>query len=426
MVGSIALLSCGAGSPDGEGEAGGSVSTLGTGGSTGQGAGGRSGSSGIGGSPTGTGIGGRGMGPADGGAIRPDGAGARDASARLDAANAVVDARADRGGSAPFVDSGAPMGNGITLQAAAANTGRLIGAAFNTAHFDEVAYANAAGAEFNFATPENEMKWSATEPSQGRFTYGGGDSVVNFAAQHGIKVKGHTLVWHNQLPAWVSSLSGAAAVRPAMINHITQVMTHFQGKVIGWDVVNEAWNDDGRTLRADVFQLALGNGYIDEAFQAAHAADPDALLYYNDFGIEGNSTKANSAFSMIQSMKMRGIPIDGVGMQMHVGAPNSGPTIAQFVANMLRYADLGLQIVVSEFDVQICTSTQAAQQTRYHDIVAACMAEPACTAVTIWGITDKFSWLNGQACASAMGLLFDANYVKKPAYTGVLDALNGR
>jgi endo-1,4-beta-xylanase len=125
-------------------------------------------------------------------------------------------------------------------------------------------------------------------------------------------------------------------------------------------------------------------------------------------------------------MKMRGIPIDGVGMQMHVGASNNAPSAAQLATNMRRYAALGLKIVISELDVQICASTQAAQQTRYHDLIAACMAEPACTAVTVWGITDKFSWLNGQACASAMGLLFDANYAKKPAYTGVLDALNGR
>jgi len=336
----------------------------------------------------------------------------------------AVDAR--EAGRADGGDGGArPVGSATNLKDAAARTGRLIGAALSADHFNEAGYTSAAGAEFNFVTPENEMKWDATEPTQGQFDFARGDSVVSFAAQRGMQVKGHTLVWHLQLPTWVGNLTSAAAVRSAMTNHITQVVTHFKGKVIGWDVVNEAWNDDGASLRADVFQRLLGAGYIDEAFQAARAADAAALLFYNDFGIEGSSAKANAAFAMIQSMKMRGIPIDGVGMQMHTRANDSAPSIAQFVANMRRYAALGLKIVVSELDVELCTGTLAAQQTRYHDIVAACLAEPACTAVTVWGITDKFSWLNGQNCPLAQGLLFDDNYVKKPAYSGVLDALNG-
>jgi endo-1,4-beta-xylanase len=268
------------------------------------------------------------------------------------------------------------------------------------------------------------MKWQATEPSQGRFSFGGGDQVVTFASGHGMKVKGHTLVWFNQLPAWVSNLSGSA-VQAAMTNHIDQVMAHYKGKVIAWDVVNEAWNDDGGSLRDDVFNQAMGSAYIDIAFQTARAADPDALLFYNDFGAEGNSAKANAVFTMVESMKTRGIPIDGVGMQMHVQSGNGGPSTAQFIANMQRIAALGLQVFISEFDVELCTGTAAAQQARFHDLIAACVGQAACTAVTVWGIPDKFSWLDGKNCAAPMPLLFDDNYGKKAAYTGALDAFNG-
>jgi endo-1,4-beta-xylanase len=203
-------------------------------------------------------------------------------------------------------------------------------------------------------------------------------------------------------------------------------MTHFKGKVVAWDVVNEAWNEDGASLRTSVFSQYLGDGFIDEAFQAARAADANAKLYYNDYGTEGNSPKANAVYAMVQGMMMRGIPIDGVGMQMHVGAANSNPSTAQFVANMQRIAALGLDVLVSEIDIDICSSTVDAQRTRFHDIVAACVAEPRCRAVTAWGVTDKYSWLNGRTCAAAHPLLFDDNYGKKPAYTGVMDALLGK
>ena len=312
-----------------------------------------------------------------------------------------------------------------TLRAAAERTGRLIGAALAAQRLSESGYANAAK-EFNYVTPENEMKWDATEPVRGQFQFANADAIVDFAMQNGMKVKGHALVWHSQLPAWVSALTSASDVRAVMVNHIQNVVTHFGAKVVGWDVVNEAWNDDGASLRNSVFRQYLGDGYIDEAFQAARAADPNAKLYYNDYSAEGNSTKANAVYTMVQGMKMRGVPIDGVGMQMHVGPTNSAPSTAQFIANMQRIAALGLDVLISEMDVGICTSDVDTQRTRFHDIVAACVAEPRCKAVTVWGVTDKYSWLNGRMCASARGLLFDDNYGKKPAYSGVMDALLGR
>jgi len=286
-----------------------------------------------------------------------------------------------------------------TLKAAAACTGRLFGTALASSHLTESAYATAAR-EHSFVTPENEMKWDQIEPTRGSFTFGPADQIVTFAMQNGMKIKGHTLVWHKQLPTWVTSLTTAADVRKAMVDHINGVVGHFKGKVTAWDVVNEAWLTTGKTgdgspmIRDSVFSTALGPGFIDEAFMAAHNADSAALLIYNEFANEGLSDKSTAVYNMVKDMKMRGIPIDGVGLQMHVGY-NTNPTPADLAANMQRIADLGLKVFISEMDVNGCAGYSPDQEkTQYHDAVAVCVAQPACAAVTVWGITDKYTWLD--------------------------------
>jgi endo-1,4-beta-xylanase len=341
-------------------------------------------------------------------------------------ADAALQADAGGGGG----DSGPgtnpiPMGDASTLRAGASSLGRLVGVAFNTTRASESGYATIAATEFDFVTPENEMKWNSTEATQGQFTFSAGDAVVTFATAHDMMVKGHNLVWYNELPAWVSNLTSASAVQSAMTYHISNVAGHYKGQVVAWDVVNEAVADDGSGLRSDVFSQYLGSTYIDIAFQTARAADPKALLLYNDFGIEGNLPKSDAAYALVQSMVARGIPIDGVGFEFHTKAPDAHPPKAAFIANMQRYAALGLKVFVSEFDVELCTGTLTDQETRFHDIVQACFGEPACVAVTVWGVTDMYSWLNGMNCANPMPLLFDDSYNKKPAYTGFLNALNG-
>jgi endo-1,4-beta-xylanase len=318
-----------------------------------------------------------------------------------------------------------------TLKAAADCTGRLIGVALSTQHISESSYASAAR-EFNYVTPENEMKWSSNEPTRNQFSFSAGDQIVSFANANGMKVKGHALVWHNQLPSWASSLSNAADARAAMLAHIKGVVEHYKGKVQAWDVVNEAVSLDGTGYRDSPFYRYLGITFIDEAFAAARAADPDAKLYYNDYNCEGLSLKANKVFDLVKGMKSRNVLFDGVGMQMHYGEPNEAVPTADFVANMQRYVDLGLDILLSEMDVHVCAGlTPTQQQTIYHDLIAACVAQSRCIAMTFWGITDKYSWLNNEpdlGCSGStkpLGLLWDDNFKKKPAYTGVLNALSG-
>jgi endo-1,4-beta-xylanase len=173
-----------------------------------------------------------------------------------------------------------------TLGAAAATSGRVFGTAVSSSHLSDSSYVSTWDTEFTGFTPENEMKWDTTEPSQNAFQFSAADTLVSHAQQRNMKIRGHTLVWHNQLPSWVSSLSSSSTLLSVMNNHITTEMTHFQGKIWYWDVVNEAFNDDG-TRRSDVFQHLLGNSYIETAFRTAHAADPNAKLCYNDCNYSG-------------------------------------------------------------------------------------------------------------------------------------------
>jgi endo-1,4-beta-xylanase len=310
------------------------------------------------------------------------------------------------------------------LKSVAARTGRHIGAALAANHLSDPVYASTAASHLSSATPENEMKWDATEPTRNVFTFERADAIVAFAAQHGMQVWGHTLVWHSQLPSWVSSIQDGADLRAAMINHITQVALHFRGKVVAWDVVNEAVADGGQALRATPFSQWIGERYIDDAFIAARAADPAARLYYNDYGAEGRNAKADYVYNLVQGMLARGVPINGVGLQMHTG-PADSPSAADVASNMQRLAALGLDVVISEMDVQICTGDLDAQSRRFHDIVARCVAQPRCKGVTVWGVPDKYSWRNGQSCAAPRPLLFDDNYAAKPAHAGVVDAFLG-
>lgn len=329
--------------------------------------------------------------------------------------------------------------NATTLKEAGTCTGRLVGTAIGVNHLSNNQLTSIAQAEFNYITAENEMKWSSLQPSRGNFNFTNADRIVDFALQNDMKVKGHTLVWHNQLPGWVQNLTSADEVRQVMTDHIKAVMDHFKGKVVAWDVVNEAWanpNDwvNGQpTLRNSVFYQRLGGAFIDEAFIIARETDPTVKLYYNDFRSEAvGQPKGDAIYEMVKGMVERGIPIDGVGLQAHLGLPNDKPAIEDIIANMQRIADLGLEVIISELDGHLCDGeTFEEQGVRFHDIAKACVAQPACTAFTVWGIGDRDSWLNTWDELNCMGrrpsgLLWDDDLNKKPAYEGILSGLNGK
>lgn len=346
----------------------------------------------------------------------------------------------------PDVFTGPPQ----TLRQAALASQRLIGTALRANKLTNEPYATTAR-EFNYVTPENEMKWDALERNPGQFSYQNADRIVQFAEANYMQVKGHTLVWHSQLPQWVRDLTTRDEALAALERHITEVVTHFKGKIHAWDVVNEAFTDGnaprlrgsdpadatnaangmGNSGPDSPFRRLIGEDYIDRAFQLAHAADPEALLFYNDYNAEGTSAKANAVFDMVQSMKMRGIPIDGVGLQMHIGTGTDGNRSAdQIRQNMERLTGLGLQVVYSELDVSLCgngdiVQRRQQQKQRLADVTKVCMDNPLCTAMTFWGIADSDSWRDS-ACNGGRSepLLFDTNYAHKDDYAGVFDAIN--
>jgi endo-1,4-beta-xylanase len=378
--------------------------------------------------------------PSTGGETANGGSPMGGAAAQGGTAGAASGGRAS-GGGGNGGSAGSPLmcpPTAATLKEAGACSGRLIGTAIATSHLNEAAYVTTLR-EHNYATAENEMKWDSLEPNKGAFNYANADQFVNFAEQNGMKIKGHTLVWHLQLPNWVTSMNDPDDVRAAMTNHIKTIIGHYKDRIKDWDVVNEAfenpndWPDENTpTYRNSVFYRVLGKSFVDDAFKAAREADPTAKLIYNDFRSEGLQPKSNAVYEMVKSMVERGIPIDAVGLQTHLGTPNSKPPIADVIANMKRIADLGLEVMISEMDSHCCDGeSPESQATRFHDIVAACLDQPACTAITFWGTTDKYSWLNTWNeldCGGRKpsGLLWDDNYQKKPVYTGVMNALLGK
>ncbi|MEU9509126.1 endo-1,4-beta-xylanase [Micromonospora sp. NPDC048170] len=303
---------------------------------------------------------------------------------------------------------------GTTLGASAAEKGRYFGAAVAANKLSDTTYVGILNREFTSVTPENEMKWDATEPSQGQFTFTNADRIVNHARANGMQVRGHALAWHSQQPGWAQNLNGSA-LRQAMVNHVTQVATYYRGKIHSWDVVNEAFADGGTGARRDSNLQRTGGDWIEVAFRAARAADPNAKLCYNDYNTDGQNAKSNAVYAMVQDFKARGVPIDCVGFQSHFNS--ASPVPVDYQANLQRFANLGVDVQITELDIEGSGQTQA---DNYGRVVRACLAVSRCTGITVWGIRDTDSWR-----ASGTPLLFDGSGNKKPAYTATLDALNG-
>ncbi|MFV2017793.1 endo-1,4-beta-xylanase [Micromonospora sp. LOL_023] len=297
-----------------------------------------------------------------------------------------------------------------TLGAAAAQSGRYFGAATNSFMLTRQPHVTVLNREFNSIVAENEMKWDHTEPSQNQFNFTNGDRLVAHARANGMTVRGHTLVWHSQQPQWARNLSGTA-LRNAMINHINRVAGHWRGQIHSWDVVNEAFADGSSGGRRDSNLQRTGNDWIEVAFRTARAADPSAKLCYNDYNTDGINAKSTAIYNMVRDFKARGVPIDCVGLQSHLGTTLN----STYQQNIQRFADLGVDVQITELDI-----LQGGNQANmYGQVTRACLAVSRCTGITVWGVLDPDSWRTG-----ANPLLFDGNGNKKPAYDAVLNALN--
>lgn len=216
----------------------------------------------------------------------------------------------------------------------------------------EILYSMTLSREFNMLTPENAMKFRSLHPEPFRYDFSTADEIVAAAELHNMQVRGHSLVWHRQLPPW---LTENAWTRKELIKilrkHIKAVVGHYRGRIVAWDVVNEAVAEDG-SLRDTFWLRGIGPDYIEMAFRWAHEADPKAMLFYNDYGGEGTGSKSDAIYTLVSRLVQRGVPIHGLGLQMHVSTDRN-PSPKEIAANMARMDRLGLEVHITELDVRL-------------------------------------------------------------------------
>lgn len=332
----------------------------------------------------------------------------------------------------------------------------LVGAALNPAQFtgEDQTEDAVIKAQFNTISPENVLKWGLVHPRPGTYDFSPADKYVEFGEQNHMFIIGHNLVWHSQTPNWVfEDEKGNPVSRDALLDrmhdHINKVVGRYKGRINGWDVVNEALNEDG-TLRQSPWMKIIGEDYLEKAFRFAHEADPEAQLYYNDYSLE-NEAKRKGALELVKKLKDKGIAITGVGLQDHVSLDS--PTADQIDETIDQFGKLGLKVMITELDVDVLPwpasrqtaevslnvaadpkfnpypnglpdAVQQALSKRYAELFG--VYDRHCglvTRVTFWGVTDKDSWKNNWPVRGRTNypLLFDRNAKPKPAFDAVIE-----
>jgi endo-1,4-beta-xylanase len=327
---------------------------------------------------------------------------------------------------------------GQSLRQAADRDGVLVGTAVRPSQLSETAYASTLAREFSMVEAEDAMKWWVLRPDAAIYDFRQGDEIVRFAQAHQMKVRGHCLVWGRYNPDWLTQGHFTPGQLSKLLHeHITRVMKHYAGQVFAWDVVNEALDENGAVRdslwynQPGIGLSGKGTAYIEQVFRWARKADPHALLFYNEAEGEGMNRKSDAIYAMVKDFKRRGVPIDGVGLQLHV--PALDVDIPVIAANIARLTALGVQAHITELDVSLPVNSDGQprpddltrQAEVYRGIVRACLNNVGCTAIQTWGFTDKYSWIGSHSRgARGQALLFDRAYQPKPAYRAVLEELS--
>ncbi|MFB6202197.1 MAG: endo-1,4-beta-xylanase [Halorhabdus sp.] len=281
--------------------------------------------------------------------------------------------------------------------------------------------------EFNAVTPENAMKMGPLRPDEYTFDFADADLIADFAREHDMYLRGHTLVWHNQLPEWLIPFQYTdRQLRRLLQEHVRTVAGRYAGTVDTWDVINEAVADDGG-LRETPWLGAFGETYLDSAFEWTDQVAPDADLFYNDYGADGINDKSDEIYALLDGMLDRGVPIDGVGLQMHaLHDPVDPESVAE---NVARFKDLGLDVEITEMDVAYTAADppedhQELQAEYYREIVEQAM-DAGCDTFVVWGVADHHSWIpHFDETLTEDPLLLDDGYDRKPAYDAIVDLLS--
>jgi endo-1,4-beta-xylanase len=324
----------------------------------------------------------------------------------------------------------------------------LIGTALNTRQIEEKDAAAAAliQQQFNAITPENIMKAEIIHPGWDNYNFDLADKLVAYGAKHNMKVNGHTLIWHSQLPQFARRIKDVDSFKTFFSNHINTVASRYSGKIFSWDVVNEALNEDG-TMRKSIFLDKMGDDFVTEAFRLAEKASPKTELYYNDYNNE-QPKKREGCLTLVKKVQAAGVRIDGVGIQghWHIGRV----PLKDIEESILAYHALGLKVMITELDIEmlprnfqgadvgqrqasnpalnpyangIPDSLLQQQATDYANLFKLFLKhKDKVTRVTFWGVNDGQSWLNGWPVPGRTNypLLFDRAFQPKPAYHAVM------
>jgi endo-1,4-beta-xylanase len=328
-----------------------------------------------------------------------------------------------------------------TLKQAAALAGMDFGTCLEPRHLEDAGLRDILLAEYSVIEAENAMKFGPIHPRPGMeeasYDFSGADALAAFAGRHKLKFRGHTLVWHNQNAAWVTDgTRSEAELLQVLDDHIARVVGRYRGRIYAWDVVNEAFLDDG-SLRPSVWYDKPGIGlagkgfaYLEHAFRQARKADPKAKLYYNDYGAETLGPKADAIYAMAKDFRERGVPLDGIGFQAHLILPMNKPEVLDSIEkNFARFAKLGLEIEITELDIRLPDGSPASlaeQADFYRKFVALCRRQPQVKLIQTWGISDRHSWIPRAFRGMGWALLWDEQYRKKPAYNAVMEALQAK
>ncbi|MGC9378282.1 endo-1,4-beta-xylanase [Streptomyces sp. MH13] len=292
-------------------------------------------------------------------------------------------------------------------------------------------YRKILGRQFNSVSPENQMKWEFIHPERDRYDFSAADAIVTFAERHDQVVRGHTLLWHSQNPQWLEQGDFSDdELRAILREHITTVVGRYAGRIQQWDVANEIFDDQGRLRTQDnIWIRELGPGIIADAFRWVHEADPKAKLFFNDYGVESVNAKSDAYYALTQDLLRQGVPVDGFSVQAHLSTRYGFP--GDLETNLERFDALGLETAVTELDVRmdvpaggVPTAAQQKQQADYYQrALSACLAVEDCNSFTIWGFTDKYSWVpvffEGEGFATVM----TDDFVRKPAFHALRSTL---
>jgi endo-1,4-beta-xylanase len=326
----------------------------------------------------------------------------------------------------------------MSLGRAARHRGLMWGAAVKLEQLEsDPGFRQLVVTQANLLVPEVALKWDTVQPVPGRFNFGPGDRLLQIAQAAKLGMRGHTLVWHQQLPPWVLALNTKAAVERALATHIETLVAHYRERFQSWDVINEPIADDGKGLRDSLWLRWLGERYLEQSLRWAHQADPTVPLVINDFGLEDDSDqtqrKRQRLLQLLRRLRDQGVPLQAIGLQAHLYAAPQNPTFRTLPTFLAALADLNLDVYVTELDVNDRRLPAALPERDlqvaavYRSFLKSALTSPRLRLIATWGLSDRYTWLNSFEPRSdrlaQRPLPFSADLAPKAAYCSSTEEL---